>query len=105
MTRSSILELLAQVERGELTSDAAAERLATLPFEDLGHTRIDHHRSLRSGLPEVIYAGGQSADPPAAIFPRLVASGVDVLATHVNEETAELVLATHSQAGYHRLPQ
>src|ERR1700753_3382302 len=105
MTRSSILELLAQVERGDLTPDAAAERLTTLPFEDLGHTRIDHHRSLRSGLPEVIYAGGKSAEQTAAIFARLVASRVDVLATHVNEETAELVLATHSQAGYHRLPQ
>ena len=105
MTRSSILELLAQVERGELTSDAAAERLATLPFEDLGHTRIDHHRSLRAGLPEVIYAGGKTADQTAAIFTRLVASGVDVLATHANEATAELVLTAHPQAAYHRVPQ
>jgi pyridinium-3,5-biscarboxylic acid mononucleotide synthase len=110
MKRSSILELLAQVERGDLTPDAAAERLATLPFEDLGHTRIDHHRSLRAGLPEVIYAGGKSAEQTAAIFARLAASGVDVLATHVlathvNEETAQLVLAAHPQATYHRVPQ
>jgi hypothetical protein len=105
MKRSSILELLAQVERGDLTPDAAAERLATLPFEDLGHTRIDHHRSLRAGLPEVIYARGKSAEQTAAIFARLVASGVDVLATHADETTAKLVLTAFPQAAYHPVPQ
>jgi hypothetical protein len=100
MNRSSILELLAQVERGELAPADAAERLATLPFEDLGHTRIDHHRSLRIGLPEVIYARGKSPEQTAAIFARLAASGVDVLATHVDEATAQLVLAAQPQANY-----
>jgi pyridinium-3,5-biscarboxylic acid mononucleotide synthase len=105
MKRSSILELLAQVERGDLTPDDAAERLATLPFEDLGHTRIDHHRSLRAGLPEVIYAGGKSPEQTAAIFARLAASGVDVLATHANEATGQRVLAQHPSAQYHIVPQ
>ena len=100
MKRSSILELLAQVERGELAPGDAADRLATLPFEDLGHTRIDHHRSLRVGLPEVIYARGKSPEQTATIFARLAASGVDVLATHVDEVTAQLVLAAHPQANY-----
>lgn len=101
MTRSSILELLAQVERGELTPGDAAERLATLPYEDIGHTRIDHHRSLRAGLPEVIYARGKSPEQTAAIFDRLAASGVDVIATHADEATAELVLRSQLQARYH----
>jgi hypothetical protein len=105
MTRSSILELLAQVERGDLTPTAAADRLATLPFEDLGHTRIDHHRSLRSGLPEVIYARGKSPEQTAAIFTRLAASGVDVLATHADRAAADLVLAAHPKAQYHLVPQ
>ena len=105
MKRSSLLELLAQVERGDLTTADAADRLATLPFEDLGHTRIDHHRSLRVGLPEVIYARGKSPQQTAAIFARLAASGVDVLATHANEATAKLVLAQHSDAKYHTVPQ
>jgi len=105
MKRSSILELLAQVERGDLTPDDAAERLATLPFEDLGHTRIDHHRSLRAGLPEVIYSRGKSPEQTAAIFTRLAASGVDVLATHADHAAADLVLAQHPDAQYHALPQ
>ncbi len=105
MTRSSILELLAQVERGELTPGDAANRLATLPYEDIGHTRIDHHRSLRSGLPEVIYARGKSPQQTAAIFDRLAASGVDVLATRVDEASAKLVLASHPEAQYHAAPK
>lgn len=103
MTRSSILELLAQVERGDLTSTAAADRLAKLPFEDLGHTRIDHHRSLRSGLPEVIYARDKSPEQTAEIFTRLAASGVDVLATHADSAAADVVLAQHPRAQYHAL--
>jgi len=105
MTRSSILELLAQVERGELNANDAAERLATLPYEDIGHTRIDHHRSLRSGLPEVIYARGKSPEQTAAIFERLAASGVDVIATHADEAAAEFVLKSHPQARYHVVPK
>lgn len=105
MTRSSILELLARVERGELTSLDAADRLATLPFEDIGHTRIDHHRSLRAGLPEVIYARGKTPEQTAAIFDRLAASGVDVLATRADEATAELVLASYPEAKYHPTPK
>ena len=101
MTRNAVLELLAQVERGELTSDAAAERLATLPYEDLGHTRVDHHRSLRLGMPEVIYGRSKTPQQIAEIFARLAASGVDVLATHVSEAAAQLVLAAHPEAQFH----
>ena len=50
MTPSALLKLLAEVERGDITPESAADRLASLPFEDLGHTRVDHHRSLRTGL-------------------------------------------------------
>jgi NCAIR mutase (PurE)-related protein len=81
MTRNDLLHLLAQVEQGALTPDAAAARLASLPFEDLGHTRVDHHRSLRTGLPEVIYAAGKTPEQTLAIFTSLAASGVSVLAT------------------------
>ena len=105
MTRSSILELLAQVECGDITPAAAADRFATLPFEDLGHTRIDHHRTVRSGLPEVIYAGGKTPEQTAEIFVRLSASGVDVLATHADELTARLVLGANPHAQYHAVPQ
>jgi NCAIR mutase (PurE)-related protein len=101
MKRTTLLELLAQVERGELSSAGAAERLASLPFEDLGHTRVDHHRSLRSGLPEVIYAAGKTPEQTVAIFASLATSGVDVLATRANDQTARAVLEQFPAAVHH----
>lgn len=101
MTRQSVLELLSQVERGVVSPAAAADRMASLPFEDLGHTRVDHHRSLRTGLPEVIYAAGKTPEQTLAIFSSLARDGVDVLATRSDEATAHAVLAVHGEAIYH----
>jgi NCAIR mutase (PurE)-related protein len=98
MKTSSILEILAAVERGALTASDAAERLKSLPFEQLGHSRVDHHRSLRAGLPEVIYAEGKTPEQTAAIFASLAASGVDVLATRVDAATVDAVQAQHPDA-------
>jgi pyridinium-3,5-biscarboxylic acid mononucleotide synthase len=108
MNKSTLLELLAQVERGSLTPSAAAERLAALPFadsgfEDLGHTRIDHHRTLRTGLPEVLYAAGKTPAQTAEIFARMAAAGSAVLATRATPETAAAVLALTPAATYNEL--
>src|SRR5580692_5859531 len=100
MTPTALLELLAQVERGTVTPEAAAGRLASLPFEDIGHARVDHHRSLRTGLPEVVFAAGKTPQQTVAIFTSLVADGVDVLATRVDAATAEVVLGQHPAAIY-----
>ena len=101
MTPASILELLAEVQRGGLTPEEASARLASLPFEDIGHARIDHHRALRTGLPEVIYAAGKTAQQVAEIFSRMAAAGADVLATRADAEAAEAVLSLHPEAAYH----
>ena len=98
MTTHSLLEILAEVERGSMSTEAAADRLKSLPFEDLGHTRVDHHRSLRTGLPEVIYAAGKTTEQTASIFKSLVDSGVDVLATRVDASTATALLVQHPRA-------
>jgi NCAIR mutase (PurE)-related protein len=101
MNKTTLLELLASVERGDLTPQAASERLANLPFEDLGHARIDHHRSLRTGLPEVIYAAGKTPTQVAEIFTRMAAAGHDVLATRADQPTAEAVLTAVPAAVHH----
>ena len=103
MTSAALLQLLADVERGAVTPQAAAERLATLPFEDIGHTRVDHHRSLRTGLPEVIFAAGKTPEQTTQIFSSLAADGVDVLTTRADAITAEAVLATHPAAIYNQV--
>jgi hypothetical protein len=101
MNPTALLELLAEIQRGTLSPEAASQRLANLPFEDLGHARIDHHRTLRNGLPEVIYAAGKSPAQTAEIFTRMAATGVDVLATRADESTAEAVLAAVPKAIHH----
>jgi NCAIR mutase (PurE)-related protein len=101
MNKSALLELLASIERGATTAEQAASKLAELPFEDLGYARIDHHRPLRHGLPEVIYAAGKTPEQTAAIFARMAASGVDVLATRATAETAQAVLAQVPAATHH----
>src|ERR1700733_3168000 len=100
MTPTALLELLAQVERGAVTPEAAAGRLASLPFEDIGHSRVDHHRSLRGGLPEVVFAAGKTPQQTVEIFASLAADGVDVLATRAEPPTAQAVLAQHPAAIY-----
>jgi NCAIR mutase (PurE)-related protein len=98
MTQDALLQLLASVERGALTPDEAAARLSSLPFEELGFARVDHHRSLRSGLPEVIYAEGKTVAHTLAIFSSLRADGVAVLATRVSAETAAALLNAFPEA-------
>lgn len=100
MRRVALLDLLASVERGEITTQAAADRLANHPYQDLGHARVDHHRSLRSGLPEVVYAAGKTPDQTASIFAALAADGVDVLATRADQATADAVLSLYPEAVY-----
>jgi NCAIR mutase (PurE)-related protein len=91
MDKSTLLALLGSVERGEITPAAVADRLANLPYEDIGHARIDHHRSLRTGLPEVIYAAGKTPAQVAEIFSRMAEAGSDVLATRVSAEAVAAV--------------
>jgi NCAIR mutase (PurE)-related protein len=103
MRREAVLELLRQLEANQTTPEAVAERLAALPFEDLGFAKLDHHRSLRSGLPEVIFASGKTPDQVAGIFARLAASGVSVLATRASAEHFAAVHATTPAAQHHEL--
>ncbi|MDR3736709.1 MAG: nickel pincer cofactor biosynthesis protein LarB [Acidobacteriaceae bacterium] len=93
MERNALLSLLSQVQQGTLTPAAASEQLASLPFEDAGFAKIDHHRSLRTGLPEVIFSSGKTPEQVAEIFARLAASGVAVLATRADAATFAAVQA------------
>jgi NCAIR mutase (PurE)-related protein len=101
MDAASLRTLLEQVRSGSLSSDQAFERLSGFPFEDLDFARIDHHRALRKGFPEVVFAGGKTPDQTSTIFQRLAQRSARVLATHVTGETAELVCSLVPEASYH----
>ena len=101
MNRNQLHQLMESVRGGEITPDAACDRLKTLPFEDLGFAKVDHHRSVRTGMPEVIYCKGKTADQVAGIFASLAASGVNVLATRASREQFEAVLQVESRAVFY----
>jgi len=88
MTEKNIREILDLVAAGGLSPDRAIARLKVLPFENLGFARLDHHRGLRRGAPEVIFGDGKSADQIAAIGRRMLAAGVNVLITRLAPEKA-----------------
>ena len=88
MTAEQLEGLLADVAAGRLAPKAALERLRHLPFEDLQFARIDHHRALRQGHPEVVFCEGKTADQVVAICERLEAATGTFLGTRANEALA-----------------
>jgi hypothetical protein len=101
MTRETILQLLESVQAGDTTPASALRELAKLPYEDAGFARIDHHRALRLGLPEVIYAEGKTPAQVAEIFARMAAAGSSVLATRASAEAYAAVQARVPEAVFH----
>jgi NCAIR mutase (PurE)-related protein len=91
MDRAAVLQLLEDVREERVSPEAAMERLKTMPYEDAGIAKIDHHRSLRLGLPEVIYAAGKTPGDTAEIFSRMAAHGGNVLATRATGDHAAAV--------------
>ena len=84
MNPDSIRKLFNEVRSGSLTPDDAVSRLRHMPFEDLGFAKVDHHRALRNGMPEVILGEGKTPSQVAGIFARLAKHGGNVLATRAN---------------------
>jgi len=103
MDSQSLRQLFDQVRKKRLSPDEAVERLRHLPFEDLGFAKVDHHRALRQGMPEVIFAQGKTPRQVAEIFQRLAAHGGNVLATRATEEQYAAVAATVKKAEYRPL--
>lgn len=92
--------LLEAVRDGEIEVEQALERLRHLPFEDLGFAKIDHHRALRHGMPEVVFAMGKTAEEVAGIAERLLAQSPNVLITRAAEAVAERVRGLYPEAEY-----
>ena len=101
MDQSKLAELLESVANGATSPDEAAERLRTLPFEDLGFAKLDHHRHLRQGYPETVYAEGKTCAQVVEIVQRMRDHGSNVLVTRCSQEIIEAVLATHPDAVHH----
>jgi hypothetical protein len=101
MDRLRLETLLNDVREGRTAVDDAVERLKDMPFEDLGFAKLDHHRALRTGMPEVIFAAGKTASQVAKIFAHMAQAGGNVLATRVSQEAWEAVEQVEPRAHLH----
>ena len=103
MNAESIRKLFEQVRQRGLSPDEAVERLRHLPFEDLGFAKVDHHRALRAGMPEVIFGENKTPKQVADIFFRLAKHGGNVLATRAHEKQFAAVKKKIRAAQYRKL--
>ncbi|HYP14539.1 MAG TPA: nickel pincer cofactor biosynthesis protein LarB [Bryobacteraceae bacterium] len=105
MDQEHLKRLLAEVRDGEVAVDAALERLRHLPFEDLGFAKVDHHRAIRQGMPEVVFGKGKTADQIVSIADRLLQRSSNVLITRAERPAADAVKAAYPEAEYFPLSQ
>ena len=103
MNREELVKLLSQVQAGDLTPERAVEQLRHLPYEDLGFARMDNHRALRQGFPEVIFCEGKTVEQVTAIAERILARHGMLLATRASREMSEALKALEPRTLYHPL--
>jgi hypothetical protein len=94
-------DLLRKVRSGKTTLDEAMVELKSLPFEDLGFTRIDHHRSLRKGFPEVIWGEGKTSGQILSIMKQLKRKGQNILITRLEEKKAKAIQKVFRKIRYY----
>src|SRR5437016_5637276 len=100
MDPSQLRALFDQVRNGEVDVDAAMNRLRHMPFEDLGFAKVDHHRALRQGMPEVIFAQGKTNDQVVAIAGRILQNSGNLLITRADAQCAAAVTTSIPEAEY-----
>ena len=100
MQAEALRSLLKEVRAGSRTVESAIDQLRDLPFEDLGHARLDHHRALRTGFPEVVFCEGKSVERIVEILERLAQKHSSVLATRASREVYDAVVSRLPQANY-----
>ena len=105
MNPRRLKKLLRDVASGEIAVAQAIARLRTLPFEDLGFARLDHHRHLRRGVPEVVFGEGKTPPQCAAIVDRIARAGHPVLVTRASRVQFEAVAAKCGGARWHEVPR
>src|SRR5438034_11194770 len=107
-SNKQLRDLLDQVSRGQLDVETARQRLVDAfrarPFEDLGFARVDHHRTLRHGFPEVVLGLGKTPAQVAGIAAEIVARGSTLLVTRATPAAYEAVRAVVPAAIYHQEP-
>ncbi len=102
MNREQLTELLQQVKNDKIEVSDALEKLKNLNYEDLGYARVDHHRELRSGFPEVIYSPGKSLDQIKGIVRNMLErQNGNILASRADRDVYEAIRSVSDDAVYY----
>ncbi len=102
MNREQIKRLIEEARAGRVEIDQVVDRLAALPYENIEFARIDHHRDLRAGFPEVIFGQGKTVPQIASIAARILEQSRNLLITRTSEEVFAEIAALASEAEFHR---
>ncbi|MCI0811484.1 MAG: nickel pincer cofactor biosynthesis protein LarB [Chloroflexi bacterium] len=105
MQEKRLRELLVRFKENGESVDAAIEQLRDLPYQDIGFAKLDHHRALRTGWPEVIFGKGKTPEQVAMIVSAMKGRGHPVLVTKSDQETYQAVLQDTPEAEFHQLPK
>ena len=100
MDPETLTKLLRDVATGQVDVDGALGQLRQLPFSDLGYARVDHHRQLRIGLPEVIFGERKTPEQIVGIAKSLLSSQQDLLVTRVSADKAQLIVEALPELSY-----
>src|SRR5262245_15871246 len=100
MDKQQLRKLFEDVRAGDVDIDHALERVRHLPFEDLGFAKVDHHRAIRCGMPEVVFGKGKTPEQIVAIAGRLLDRSMNVLVTRAEPDAAEAVKHHFQDAEY-----
>ena len=92
MDQEQLRALFEQVRSGEISTDSAVERMRHMPFEDLGYAKVDHHRALRHGMPEVIFAKGKTPEQVVGIAERVLEHSPNLLITRADRISGPYVV-------------
>lgn len=103
MSSNELRQLLIEVNEGRLDVDAALDKLKTLPYEDIGFAKLDHHRDLRKGFPEVVFCRGKTTGQIVEIMKKLSQNNHSVLATRAGREVFAAVSTELNDAVYSEL--
>jgi len=103
MDRDGLKELLERLKAGDIDVETVINRLSGMPYEDLGFARVDHHRGLRQGFPEVIFGQGKTVEQVTAIAERLLAHNPNLLITRTTREVFAAIKAIAPDAAFHEV--
>lgn len=103
MDKAHLKEILELIKNDNISIDDGVERLAELPFTDLGYAKIDNHRALRVGYPEIIYCAGKTIDQVVGIVKNMNSGNSNILGTRASREMYEEVLKICPEAKYNEL--